>query len=1342
MAIFKKGKPPPASASVATDVVEQNIQVVEATTSTKDDVSSSSEKNEKIEGKDKKEKKPQASLGNYFRVLSYGTPLDWALMVASMLTSIGAGIAMPLMNVVFGNLVGDFTGYFIPGSSVTKHQFQSAVNKNALYITYLFIGKFALSYISMLCVRLSGLRISAALRLAYLRALFHQPVSVIDTISPGKVSTRITTSSNTIQLAISQHFAMAIQALAFTLGLYIVAFVKNWLLTFVASISLPFILIVYGSLVPPFITIHKITENYHEEASALAFEMFSSIRIIVAFGAEAKLARQHAALLDKAAKNGRRTAPLMGLMMSPSMMAMYGTFGLTFWFGIRQYTRGHIHDIGVIIVVLFSVMMAVMSIGRLASPIIAIAKAASAATELFITIDANVPDTSGLKDPDISADADVFFKNVAFSYPSRPNVQILSGLDLRFSAGKVTAIVGPSGSGKSTVVALLQRWYDLLGTIAVEPTTDKMEDTTSKKEVSKKKKVSTKPGQKDDEEELSPNTCTGAIEIGDNDLRSVDLKWWRSQIGLVQQEPFLFNDTLFNNVAHGLCGTQFQDITNEEKMQMVEDACKEAYADEFIAQLPQGYNTLVGESGIKLSGGQRQRIAIARSIIKKPRILILDEATSAIDVRTERIVQEALDRVSKNRTTIVIAHRLSTIKRADKIVVLRHGKLVEEGSHEELLEDENGVYYGLVHAQELAMEAEEEEEEEVALQKTKTAITEHSEPGHGKGKKATSMEDPTYKEQGLLMSFGRLIFEQRHHWLLYIIAVLGVFGAGAVYPLQAFIFANIVEVFTFTGQKFVDRGNFWSGMFGVEAAGVGVSYFVLGFSSHLISVAITRTYRQEYLINMMRKRIPFFDDEGHSAGSLTSRLSADTEQLQQLMSTEMSLALIACVNLLGSTIIAFVYGWKLSLVGLFCALPPILAAGYLRFRLEMQFEQMNAAVFKDSSQFATEAVGAFRTVLSLIMEDMIGDRYQTLLRGHVKQAFSSAKFGTIVFAASDSVELACTALAFWYGGTLLASHEYGLQDFFVIYMAVVQGAVAAGMWFSFAPNMAQATGAANRILSMRTPSTTLPPSYNPINDPTSAVSISFQNVYFSYKSREVPVLSNLNLHIPAGKFAALVGASGCGKSTTISLLERFYDVDSGMILYNGQDITSLDPKEYRAQIALVSQEPTLYEGSIRDNVSLSVDEGKVTDEDIECACINAQIHEFITSLPEGYNTRLGPKGMSLSGGQKQRLSLARALLRKPRLLLLDEATSSLDSESEKLVQKAIERAAEGRDGNGDGDGQGRTVIAVAHRLATIQKADVIFVLGSGKVLEEGDHQTLLRKRGVYWQMCQAQALDR
>lgn len=419
---------------------------------------------------------------------------------------------------------------------------------------------------------------------------------------------------------------MMFQALAFTIGLYVVAFIKSWKLTLIASVALPFILIVYGAIIPPFFKINKITEELHDAASSLAFEMFSSIRVIVAFGAEGKLAQQHEALLEKAAKNSRRESPLMALTMSPAMAATYGTFGIAFWFGVRQYSRGDIGNVGDIVVVLFSVMMAVMNIGKVAAPIIAIVKAGTAATELFATIDASVPDTSGLKDPEVSANAAITFKDVAFSYPSRPNVPILENFNATFEAGKVTAIVGPSGSGKSTIVSLVQRWYDLLGTTAIakdeesaqeeKPVKETEEDSKTKKKEKKSAKADKtgKDAAAEDVVDLGPNTCTGSVIVGGTDLQKIDTKWWRSQCGLVQQEPFLFNDTLFANVAYGLCGTKWQHAPEEEQLAMVKAACKEAYANEFIDKLPQGYDTLVGESGVKLSGGQRQRIAIARGI--------------------------------------------------------------------------------------------------------------------------------------------------------------------------------------------------------------------------------------------------------------------------------------------------------------------------------------------------------------------------------------------------------------------------------------------------------------------------------------------------------------------------------------------------------------------------------------------------------------------------------------------------------------------------------------------------------------------------------------------------------
>ena len=405
----------------------------------------------------------------------------------------------------------------------------------------------------------------------------------------------------------------------------------------------------------------------------------------------------------------------------------------------------------------------------------------------------------------------------------------------------------------------------------------------------------------------------------------------------------------------------------------------------------------------------------------------------------------------------------------------------------------------------------------------------------------------------------------------------------------------------------------------------------------------------------------------------------------------------------------------------------------------MRFEKMNNIVFKESSQFAAEAIGAFRTVTSLTLEATIGGRYSALLDQHVKDAFNGARFASLVFALSDSIELLCMAFSFWYGGQLLASREYSVFQFFVVYAAIVQGGQAAGQFFSFAPNIAQAVAAANRILSLRTvqKSTNLNGSglSLSLDRVRKGAKIQLTDVQFKYPTWHTPIFNNLNLTIEEGHFAAIIGPSGCGKSTLIGLLERFYDLPSshGNIFLNDTDIQSIPASMYRRSLALVSQESTLFEGSVRANLLLGLDPTTVSDAELHAACIDAEVHDFVMSLPDGYSTHLTGKSSvsSLSGGQKQRLRIARALLRQPAVLLLDEATSSLDSQSEKLVQAALERVVRRRQ---------MTVVVVAHRLATIQRADVIFVFdetaeGKGaEIIEKGGHAELLKRRGVYWGM--------
>jgi ABC-type multidrug transport system fused ATPase/permease subunit len=426
----------------------------------------------------------------------------------------------------------------------------------------------------------------------------------------------------------------------------------------------------------------------------------------------------------------------------------------------------------------------------------------------------------------------------------------------------------------------------------------------------------------------------------------------------------------------------------------------------------------------------------------------------------------------------------------------------------------------------------------------------------------------------------------------------------------------------------------------------------------------------------------------------------------------------------------------------FSALPVILFASFFRLRYEVQFEEFNNKVFAESSQFAAESISAFRTVSSLTYEAVILRKYQKLLDEHVRKALKTAPLAVLTFSLADSVELAGMSLAFWYGGQLMASREYDAMQFLVIYVAVVQGGQAAGQFLGIGPNVANATAAANRILGFRgAPEVPMDSSEQQQRldwdeDDGKGVGIEFRNVKFRYPTRDSPVFRNISFTISPGAYVAFVGPSGCGKTTIISLLERFYDAGSGTIAVGGKDLTACPLGAYRQRLALVSQEPTLFAGTVRENLVLGLpDYATITDEQIEEAARAAEIHDFVLSLPQGYGTPLmGGTHASLSGGQKQRLCIARALLRRPRLLLLDEATSSLDSHSERLVQLAIERIA--NFGN-------VTIVVVAHRLATVQNAERIVVLGEGgKILEEGPHTELVRKRGVYWGMCQAQALDR
>ncbi|KFY45703.1 hypothetical protein V494_00829 [Pseudogymnoascus sp. VKM F-4513 (FW-928)] len=1233
---------------------------------------------------EKDEEHTQASFAHFIRIFSYGKPWDFVFLAAGAAAAMGAGITLPLMNIVFGNLIGDFSNAAGLSAATMSEVLAGAINKNT--------------------------QVPKTVSQDYLRALFKQSISELDKLPAGLAAQTITGGANTLQIGITDKLGTLLQFSAMILSAFIVAFTYSWQLTLATSSVLLGIIVLFGFVIPVWLKSQKAVDYANGKATSIASEAIGAVRMIVACGAEDRVAKRHNYWVAEARKRGLRQSPLLGAQLGPTFLCIFADYALTFWFGVKLYNEGHIDSVGTILIVLMSVLISVMSLGSVITPLNAATKSAAAAAEFFAIIDKPTLSRDGLSDPKVLTPDDIKFENVTFAYPTRPHVKVLDEFNAVFEKGKLTAIVGPSGSGKSTIVGLIERWYNL------KPEAGAEESENAEK--AEKAEKSEKP----DNVKLA-----GAIKMGNHALDDINLKYWRSQIGLVQQEPFIFNDSIFANVAYGLVGTEWEDAEESVKRERVKEACEESFADEYISRLPLGYDTEVGESGMKLSGGQRQRLAIARAIVKRPQILIFDEATSSIDVRGERIVQAALDRVAKDRTTITIAHRLSTIKKADKIIVVAKGKVVEQGSHEELVRNEDGVYHNLVHAQQIIMGSTKEWE----IEEDSTASLEATEVSE---KVAVEVEAETYVQKDVFRSFGLLLFENRRHLPWLFLTILGSLGGGAAVPVTAFLMANIIGVFSDyrpdDHQGMSSASTTWALAFVYLAIGVGVSYFVMGWCANSLSVHVANTYRQQYFEGVVHKPIKFFDQEDNSTGTLVSRLSSDPTQLQELMGTNMGFVYIAISSLTACVILSLAIGWKLALVSLVAALPLTFTAGFYRVRYEIQFEKLNADVFAESSKFASEAFGAVRTVASLTLEDKICQRYEDLLNHHLYESRMKSRYSMLVYSLSDSINMLCMALTFWYGGRLQTSGEYDIKQFIIIYTAVIQGAEAAGQWMSFGPNVAQATAAANRIIKLREVGTG---KTGKSFEAEGGVEIQFKDVQYTYPTRDLPIFESLNMTIKKGQFAALVGPSGCGKSTIISLLEQFYQVQGGAILIDGQDVSDLNVKEYRKTMSLVAQEATLFQGTIKENILLGVDDA--TDEEVFKACREAEIHDFIESLPEGYGTDIGSKGVALSGGQKQRISIARALVRNPQVLLLDEATSSLDSESEKLIQASFEKA-----------GKGRTMVVVAHRLATIQNADVIFVLGGGaggaRVLERGSHAELLGKKGVYYQMCQSQALDR
>ncbi|XP_021243281.1 ATP-binding cassette sub-family B member 5 isoform X2 [Numida meleagris] len=1274
--------------------------------------------------KNKKKNKSEKKVVGIFELFRYADGVDILLMVVGLIAAAANGTGLPLMIIIFGDMTNVFVlsgvnSSVSEGTSVNNSSCQptpgvdieAEMTKFAYYYVGIGFAVLILSTVQVWTFLIAATRQTSRIRRKFFFAVLHQEMAWFDSTQIGTLNTRLTDDINTIHEGIGDKICIFVQFFSTFLTGIIIGFVHGWKLTLVILSVSPLLAAsaaVWSTLLAS-LTAKELSA--YAKAGAVAEEVLTAIGTVVAFNGQQKALAKYDTNLEAARRVGVKKSITTNTSLGVSQFLIFGSYALAFWYGTKlTVEEPKIYNIGRVLIVFFSVLIGAFSLGQAAPNLESVANARGAAYEVYQIINKKRLIDSSSKEgykPD-KLKGEIEFRNIHFSYPSRPDITILKGLNLKVQTGKTIALVGASGCGKSTTVQLLQRFYD--------------------------------PDQ-------------GEVTLDGRDIRTLNVKWLRENIGIVSQEPVLFATTIAENIRYGR-----EDISDAE----IEQAAKEANAFDFISRLPDKFNTMVGERGAQLSGGQKQRIAIARALARNPKILLLDEATSALDTQSESVVQAALDKARTGRTTIVIAHRLSTIRTADTIAAFEKGIVVEQGTHSELML-QKGVYYSLVMQQsgsnnvqddgtseeDEETEVEEYEEDDRNSSVEKLNLKDHFEEpvitgrssirrrsSRYKSKRSSSKKKSSKKkkkkeleEENLpVVSYSRILALNKPEWLYVLMGVIAAAVSGGVHPAFAVIFGKIIGAFQETdGEKRNKNTLVLSLMFLLLGVITLATYIIQGFMFGKSGEILTMRLRSLSFKALLQQEIGWYDDQKNAVGVLLTRLATDASQVKGATGSRLGLMTMTVFTLLTAIIIAFVYGWQLTLLILAC-IPFVIAANAANVSSVSGHAAKDQKALEEAGRVSTESVENIRTVASLTREEAFYEKYITSLNGPYRDSLKKAPLYGLTYGIAQSANYFVNAAVFRFGAWLIARCLTNFENVFIVFSSVIFAAMNVGQSASLAPDYGKAKISAQRIFHLldRRPQID---SYSEEGEKLSNFegNIEFRNIHFVYPTRpEVQVLQGLNVKVNKGQTLALVGSSGCGKSTSIQLLERFYDPVEGQVLADGFDTKSLHLQWLRSRLGLVSQEPILFDCSIAENIQYGDNSRLVSQEEIEEAAKAANIHAFIDKLPEKYNTRVGEKGTQLSGGQKQRIAIARALVRNPAVLLLDEATSALDTESEKIVQKALDNAR-----------QGRTCIVIAHRLTTIQNADIIAVIQNGRVVEQGTHSQLLAKEGHYYALVNA-----
>jgi len=1347
---------------------------------------------------------------SFTQVYSVASSRERCVFMGGCVCMAATGMAVPLMSWNFGRSIG----------ALADSDIYSEMCKLCLVLVYLAAAQLVIGSIGYALLEPTSVRVAQRWREQYLTAVLRQDVGWFDINQGGGVLSKMAEDTATIQKGTGIQLGLFLMHSVSTVGALILAFAwaGYWRVALVCIAVVPLIVASSAIMLITNDRMSAFETTAYAKAGTISSEAISSIRTVQALNAQDSILTRFRSALVPAERASLISTIASGTAiggMNASFMAMYLVAGLYIasivanrfeedncnfdgFEELVQYLGGPAVDypecmkagregenfVGDLLATLFNIAFAGMGLGQIGEPLAKIS-AARQAVATILEVVSRVPTIDASSDGGLkpaSVEGTVELKDVTFAYPSRPDAIVATGLSLRIAAGEMAALVGPSGSGKSTVMALVQRYYDPLA---------------------------------------------GSVTLGGHDLKTLNVRYLRSKVGLVGQEPVLFAGSFHDNIMYGAPGNSASEAD-------VVAAAKLANAHGFISTLESGYQTDVGAGGSKISGGQKQRIAIARAIIRKPKVLLLDEATSALDNESEKIVQAALSELrakqkaaAETTTTIVIAHRLSTIADSDTIFVIKNGSLAEKGTHDELL-GQDGVYQmlwkkqgpsaaeqsGSRHAKAPAADVAAAAKEAKVTSSTKTDAKESRKKRVSKEKQTEADEEAALaaakkreKEEIAEMkkraaeATGRIWDMQKGDRLYLAGGFFGSIANGLIFPVMAVTFAGMLFMLLNRSPRFMRNQSYVLAGFFAAIAGLlcvpsaMIQFYGFGKSG----CRLTTRIRGMVFEKLLRTEIGYFDLPQNGAGEVTVRIGEAASNVKALTGEAFGRNVsMACMMLFGP-FLAMSYSYQLVL-SLFFVMP-FLMIGQVVFLMIMQGQfGKDASEGRRSLNIMHEALTNIRTVVATQLEGKLIQWYAEEGAKGIAAFYNGLALYSVVFAASQGLQFLAWSFLFWFAA-LAQTDRYSMGVFIFIWAGLAAGGIAGFIAFTLVSkacakqlgDKASAVGGAVGFLAFlggaaATMSLTIinvapdpvpgPNFYEVIfglfvsvfstfgmanaqigmtdaevaakavvstfsfldekiiidgMDATTGLkpdnlkgAIECVDISFSYPSRpHILVASGFNLSCPAGATVALVGQSGCGKSTTVLLLERFYDPSSGTISLDGYDLKTLNVRHLRRNIGLVGQEPILFAGSIFSNIAKGMHGDEPTKEEVEEVAKLANAHDFISTLQNGYQTDVGERGNQLSGGQKQRVAIARAIIAKPKVLLLDEATSALDNESEKIVQAALDELLVK---------QKRTTLVIAHRLSTVRNANKICFLADGKVAEQGTHDELYAKGGLYADM--------